>query len=140
MSGSIARAREGLSEALATLPGLRVLGYLPASFSEFPVAVVSFESRDASLTLGGGSSAGLIKVVLVVSSASSLEAQRVLEEYMEPEGARSVQAAVNADNTWGGSVDDGRLVSVDNAGTRSMWGGVYMAADFHFRFVKRLPR
>ncbi len=139
MSGVIARAREGLSEALATLPGLRVLGYLPTSFSEFPVAVVSFESRDASLTLGGGSLAGLMKVVLAVSSASSLEAQRALEEYMEPEGARSIQAAVNADSTWGGTVDDGRLVSVDNAGTRSMWGGVYTAVDFHFRFVKRLP-
>ena len=139
MSGVIARAREGLSEALATLPGLRVLGYLPTSFSEFPVAVVSFESRDASLTLGGGILAGLMKVVLAVSSASSLEAQRALEEYMEPEGARSIQAAVNADSTWGGTVDDGRLVSVDNAGTRSMWGGVYTVVDFHFRFVKRLP-
>ncbi len=56
-----------------------------------------------------------------------------------PEGANSVQAAAAADHTWGGSVDDGRLESVDNVGPRRLWGGMYTAADFHFRFVKRLP-
>ncbi len=137
--GTIAEARQGLANALATLPGLRVLDYQPASVSELPAAVVQFESRGAGLTLGGLSFAGRLKMVLVVSSASTLEAQRTLEEYMEPEGAHSVQAAVAADHTWGGNVDDGRLESVDNVGIRRLWGGMYTAADFHFRFFKRLP-
>ena len=97
-----------------------------------------FESRGAALTLGGASFAGRMKVVLAVASASAGEAYRSLEEYMESEGARSVQAAAEADATWGGNVDDGRLVSIDNVGHRRIWGGVYTAADFHFRFVKRL--
>ena len=137
--GTIAEARQGLANALATLPGLRVLDYQPASVSELPAAVVQFESRGTGLTLGGLSFAGRMKVVLVVSSASSREAQRTLEEYMESEGANSVQAAVAADHTWGGNVDDGRLESVDNVGVRRLWGGMYTAADFHFRFVKRIP-
>ena len=136
--GAIADARRGLSEALAALPGLRVLDYPPTSVSEAPAAVVLFESRGAALTLGGTSFAGRMKVVLAVASASAGEAYRSLEEYMGPEGANSVQAAVEADATWGGNVDDGRLVSIDNVGPRRIWGGVYTAADFHFRFVKRL--
>ena len=131
-------AAQGLAGALAKLPGLRTLDYMPASFSELPAAVVTFESRDAAPTLGGRCLVGRLKVALVVSPASSREAQRALEAYMEPEGPNSVQAAADADTTWGGSVDDGRLVSVDNAGPRRIWGGTYTAADFHFRFVKRL--
>jgi hypothetical protein len=39
--------------------------------SEFPAAVVLFESRDATQTLGGSSFAGRLKVVLLVSSADT---------------------------------------------------------------------
>ncbi len=138
MTGAIADARQGLAKTLAALPGLRVLDYPPASISDLPAAVVLFEGRDAGLTLGGTSFAGRMKAVLAVASASADEAYRTLEEFMEPSGTSSVQAAVDADATWGGKVDDGRLVSVDNVGSRRVWGGTYMAADFHFRFVKRL--
>ena len=55
---------------------------------------------------------------------------------MDPLGTNSVEAAVDADNTWGGNVDDGRLLSVDNVGQRKLWGGSYVGADFHFRFTK----
>ena len=55
---------------------------------------------------------------------------------MDPLGTSSVEAAVDADNTWGGKVDDGRLVSVNSVGQRKLWGGYYVGADFHFRFAK----
>ena len=139
MTGAIAEATQGLAETLETLPGLRVLDYPPASVSEVPVAVVLFESRDAALTLGGSSFAGRMKVVLAVASGSAREAHRTLEEFMAPLGTNSVQAAVDADATWGGNVDDGRLASIDNVGARTIWGGLYTAADFHFRFIKRIP-
>ena len=51
-------------------------------------------------------------------------------------GASSVEVAVDADNTWGGNVDDGRLVSIDNIGQRKLWGAYYVGADLHLRFVK----
>ena len=136
--GAIKDARRGLAEALASVPGLRVYDYPPASISELPAAVVTFESRDAGRTLGGQTFAGRLKVVLAVSSASSHEAHAALEEYIESDGAHSVQAAAGADHTWGGSVDDGRLVSVDNVGPCRLWGGTYTAADFHFQFIKQL--
>ena len=57
---------------------------------------------------------------------------------MAPLGTNSIEATVDADNTWGSKVDDGRLVSVDNAGNRKLWGGSYVGADFHFEFVKQV--
>ena len=136
MANEIRDAKDGLGSLLSNITGLRVLGHPADSINEFPVSVVLFESRDAIETLGGSSFAGKIKVVLLVSSAHTKEAYDTLDLYMDPLGTSSVEAAVDADNTWGGKVDDGRLVSVDNVGQRTLWGGFYVGADFHFRFVK----
>ena len=38
-----------------------------------------------------------------------------------------------SDPTWGGSVDDGRLASIDSAA--QALGGEYLAAGFHFDVV-----
>jgi hypothetical protein len=93
--------------------------------NEFPAAVVLFESRDATQTLGGSSFAGRLKVVLLVSSADTNQVYDTLDTYMDPLGTTSIEAAVDGDNTWGGNVDDGRLVSADNVGLRKLWGGHY---------------
>ena len=136
MANEIRDAKDGLGTLLSTISGLRVLDYPAGSVNEFPAAVVLLESRDAERTLGGSSFAGRIKVVLLVSSADTKQGYDTLDTYMDPLGTTSIEAAVDGDNTWGGNVDDGRLVSVDNVGLRKLWGGHYVAADFHFRFVK----
>ena len=134
MANEIKNAKDGLGTLLAGISGLRVLDHPADSINEFPAAVVLFESRDAMETLGGSTFVGKIKAVLLVSSANTLQAYDTL--YMDPLGSSSVEAIVDADNTWGGNVDDGRLVSVDNVGQRELWGGTYVAADFQFRFTK----
>lgn len=126
----------GQASLLSNISGLRVLDYPADSVSEFPVAVVLFESRDTQETLGGSTFVGEIKVVLLVSSANTFHAYDTLDLFMDPLGTSSIEASVDADNTWGGNVDDGRLVSVDNVGQRRLWGGIYVGADFHFRFTK----
>ncbi len=136
MANEISDAKDGLVTLLATISGLRVLDHPADSISEFPSAVVMFESRNASGTMAGSDFAGELKVVLLVSSSNTKEAYDTLDSFMDPLGANSVEAAINADVTWGGKVDDGRLVSVDNIGRRKLWGGSYVAADFHVRFVK----
>jgi hypothetical protein len=85
--------------------------------------VLLFESRDATQALGGSSFAGRLKVVLLVSSADTNQVYNALDTYMDPLGTTRIEAAVDGDNTWGGNVDDGRLVSVDNVGLRKLWGG-----------------
>ena len=136
MANEISDAKDGLATLLSTISGLRVLDHPADSIGEFPSAVVMFESRNASDTLAGNGFTGELKVVLLVSSSNTKEAYDTLDSFMDPLGANSVEAAINADVTWGGKVDDGRLVSVDNVGRRKLWGGSYIAADFHISFVK----
>ena len=139
MAGEIRDAIRGLGELLSNIEGLRALDYPADSIGEFPAAVVLFEGRDPLDTLGGGGFAGRIKVTLLVASANTREAYDALDEFMAPQGAKSVEAAVNADNTWHKTVDDGRLLTLDNVGPRKLHGGSYVAADFHFRFIKSIP-
>ena len=138
MANEIRDAKDGLGTLLAGISGLKVLDYPPAALHEFPAAVLLFESRDARQTLGGSSFAGKIKVVLLVLSANTQQAYDSLDGYMDPLGANSIEATVDADNTWGAKVDDGRLVSIANVGHRKLWGGWYVGADFHFEFVKKV--
>ena len=126
----------GLASRLQTVPGLRVLTHPPVSVNELPAAVLLFESREPGLTMAGGAFSGSIKVVVLAAAADAAGAFEALSGFMDPEGAGSVEAAVEADSTWGGSVDYGRLVSVGNFGRRKLWGGVYAAADFQFAFTK----
>ena len=136
MANEISDAKDGLVTLLSAISGLRVLDYPADSISEFPAAVVMFESRDASDTLAGSGFTGELKVVLLVSSSNTKEAYDTLDSFMDPLGPNSIEAAVDADVTWGGKVDDGRLVSINNVGRRKLWGGSYIAADFHITFVK----
>jgi len=136
MADEIKDAKDGLGTLLSNISGLKVIDYPAEAVHEFPVAVVLFESRDAAQTLGGSSFAGKIKVVLLVSSADTQQAYDTLDQYMAPLGTSSIEATVDADNTWGSKVDDGRLVSIDDVGHRKLWRGFYVGADFHFEFVK----
>ncbi len=136
MANEIGAAVEGLASLLDGVPGLRVHRQPPAALNELPAAVVLFESRGASGTLGGIEFAGRVRVVLAVHAADASEGPDRLYEFMAQSGESSIEAAVASDPTWGGSVDDGRLVSIDNAGRRRLWAGEYLAADFHFNVVK----
>ncbi len=137
MANELRDARDGLASLLSGIAGLRVLDQPPESVSELPAAVIMLESRDAALTLGSKSFTGRIKVVLLVASADRQEACDTLDQFMDPLGASSIEAAVAADPTWNGAVDDGRLVGIENIGPRKLWGGHYIGADFRFRFVKQ---
>ena len=128
-------ARAGLQRLLAAIPGLRVIDRPAGPVDELPAALVLFEGRETGLTLGGGS-AGRLRVVLLAASAGSGRAYDALDRYAGPAGPHSIEAAVSADATWGGSVDDGRLVSIDGVGPRRLRGAEYIAADLHFRYVK----
>ena len=136
MGGAVSEAMGGLASRLETIAGLRVLTHPPVSVGELPAAVLMLESREPGLTLAGSAYSGSIRVVLLAGPADAAGAFEALGGFMDPEGAGSIEAAVEADSTWGGSVDYGRLVSVGNAERRKVWGGVYAAADFEFEFTK----
>ena len=77
-----------------------------------------------------------MRVEVLVSTADARQATETLDAFLEPTGAQSIEAAANVDPTWGGAVDDTRLISVNNIGRRKMGGASCIGADFHFWFVK----
>lgn len=135
MANEIGEAKRGLAAALAAIDGLRVFDYMPDGVHELPAAVVRLESRERVETLGGGAVRGSLRVEALVSAADARQAEETLAAFIEPLGARSIEAAASADPTWGGAVDAGRLVSVDNIGRRKVGGMSCVGADFHFGFV-----
>ena len=135
MANEIGEAKRGLAAALSTIDSLRVFDYAPDSVHEFPAAIVRLESRESIETLGGGSIRGSMRVEVLVSASEARQAEDALIAFVEPRGTSSIEAAASADPTWGGSVDDGRLVNVDNIGARKVDGVRRVGADFHFWFV-----
>lgn len=136
MADAIGEAKRGLAEALARVEGLRVYDHEPDGVHEFPAAIVRLESREPVETLGGGALRGSMRVEALVSAMDVRQAEETLGTFLEPKGARSIEAAAAADRTWGGTVDDGRLVRVDNIGRRNVGGVQCVGADFCFWFVR----
>ena len=135
MANEIVNAKKGLVAALSDIEGLRVFDYAPEGVHEFPAAIVRLESRESVETLGGGAIRGSLRVEVLASAADARQAEDALLALIEPQGASSIEAAASADRTWGGAVDDGRLVRVDNIGRRKVGGVSCVGADFHFWFV-----
>lgn len=135
MANVIGEAKLGLTAALSGIDGLRVFDYAPESVNEFPAAIVKLESRESVETLGGGAIRGSLCVEVLASASDARQAEKALDAFVEPSGARSIEAAASADPTWGGSVDDSRLVSVDNIGRRKVGGAQCVGAEFRFWFV-----
>ena len=135
MANEIANAKKGLAAALSSIDGLRVFDYEPDGVHEFPAAIVRLESRESVETLGGGGIRGSMRVEALVSASDARQAEEALLAFIEPQGAQSIEAAAAADRTWGGAVDDGRLVRVDNVGRRKVGGVSCVGAEFCFWFV-----
>ena len=100
--------------------------------------LVAYEGRDTMETLGASLSVGRFRVTLLVASSDSGQAYDTLYELASASASTGIEAAVAADPTWGGSVDYGHLESLGSVEERRIGGGRYVAADFRFRYVKRV--
>ena len=107
MADAIGEAKKGLAAALGSIEGLRVYDYEPDGVHEFPAAIVRLESREPVETLGGGAVRGSMRVEVLAPATDARQADAMLGAFIEPQGARSIEAAATADRTWGGTVDDG---------------------------------
>ncbi len=141
MANEITDAIDGLAALLATIPGLVVHKYPPDGINAQINAVIRLTARGTQeeMTLAGSSFRGRLTATLFVGpSLKETEAWRELVKYAEPLGEYSLEAATDADPTWGGKVDGGKLVLVDNFTNREEFGGRYPSADFSFEFMKQV--
>lgn len=142
MADEIKDAKDGLQVRLETISGLRVYDHFPSNINEFPCAVIGLSGRTASgpdgVALAGSSFIGLVTVTLLIAKAVDLEGMDEVVKYCEPLGALSVEAAIDADNSWNSQVDHGRLLRIENVGRKEVNAGWYWGADFVCDFTKQV--
>lgn len=131
---SVSAIRDGLAARLATIDGLRVSDVVPGQVP-VPAAIIKPGARGKDAitfdrTFGRGSDELTFSVMVLVSTASDRTAQDALDAYLAGEGASSVKAAIEGDETLGGLVSFAHVVSVREYGLVDYNGVSYLGADF----------
>ena len=127
-----ATIRDGFKTRLATIDGLTAHDVMPDSLPDKDVAVVLpgeplFEpqSTDGLLSVN-------LRVVVRCFRGRGTDAQDALDAYLWPSGDKSVVAAVYADATLDGAVDDTQFTFVGAYGAVQDKPGAFQA-DVNFR-------
>lgn len=129
MAIDVEAIRSGLATNLATISGLRTSGNVPDNPNP-PVAVCFLETIEYDETFRNGLHTLMFRIMVVVSRADDRTAQRKLNEYVSPDGARSIKTAVESDRTLGGLVQTLQLRSMTSMGSTIVSEQEYMAVEF----------
>lgn len=124
--------RGAIASTLDAIEGLRAVAYEPDKISP-PTAVVGDVSIDYDQTFGTAAARCHkldITVRVYVARATDRAGQDRLDEYVSPTGASSIKAALEADKTLGGTVDDLHVPSMSGYGFYEVAGTVLMGAEF----------
>jgi hypothetical protein len=126
---SVSAIRDGLKTRLATVPGLRAHDVVPDVMNP-PAAIVQLEDISFDATMGRGSDRLTFTVTLFVSNAWNRTAQDNLDAYLAGEGASSIKAAIEADETLASVVSFAWVMGVRNYGDFEFAGQSYYGAEF----------
>lgn len=102
---SLKAVRTAVEDAIEGVGGLRIVD---GSNISTPAAVVTLanEGVDYHQTFQDGLSTWPLRVLVYVSTAYTRTARDQLDDFLDTTGAGSVKAAIEADTTLGGLVDD----------------------------------
>lgn len=129
--------RAGIAAAInAGVTDLRCDAHLTDKINP-PACVVAPRRLVYHVTMGPGVSEIGFAVVILAAGGSERVAQVTLDRYLDPSGPHSVFAAVLADPTLGGVVDDTIIDDLDEGSYgRLAWGGVdYWGAALNGRVL-----
>ena len=105
MAATMAQIREGLAANLSVISGVQVSAYMLAAPTPPAIHVIPSE-----IAYDRAMHRGLDEVTMTVQAFVALGldmgAQMLLDELLAPSGATSVKAAIEADRTLGGVVQD----------------------------------
>lgn len=124
--------RTAMATALDGISGLRAKAYEPDSIAP-PLAVVGDVAINYDETFGSAADRChrlAITVRVYVPRANDKAGQDRLDGYVSPTGASSIKAALEADKTLGGVIDDLHVPSMSGYGFYEVAGTVYMGAEF----------
>lgn len=130
MAPTIEQIMDGIETRLATIPNLRTRNVSPDQIVP-PCAWVGVPPIPSyHATFGSGRMTLAPTVIVAVSASLDRVGQMRLAGYANPTGATSIKAAIEADKTLGGVVDDCIVVSfqptgLDEVGGIGYYGGIF---------------
>jgi hypothetical protein len=101
MPATISQVATGLQARLATISGLRTFSYQPEQENP-PFAYPEINSVDYHRAFSGGDVVMNWTIYVVVGRWLDRTAHAALDDYLSYSGAKSIRAAIEADQTLGG--------------------------------------
>lgn len=135
MAATITEIRDGLVANLQTAFGSSIQALRgPIGNPSPPTAWVLRDRTDFDITMQRGTDMYTFLIQLLVGAADNLDSQDLLDEYVAPDGSLSIKAAIEADTTLGGLVDDLRVTEVARDQIHVISGqgagAMYLATEF----------
>jgi hypothetical protein len=131
VTATISQVKAGLATRLATITGLRTYAYQPDQLNA-PMAYSNLDSITYHRTFGGMTEQ-VYTVTVIVARATERTAEASVDEYTAYSGTRSVRAAIEADSTLAGVVDDLIVESATGIQSVSANDAEYLSVDFVVR-------
>ena len=129
MSYSVTDIKQGIANALATIPGLRAYAQQPDNINA-PFAWPMLDSITYNGAMRGGLVTHTFTVSVCVGRVAERTAQTALDGYLSYEGSASVRAALESDRTLGGVVQNLLVESASNIATMDGNDATYLMVDF----------
>lgn len=123
-----AAVRAALVSTLNAVEGLRASGVVDKVSP--PQVMVGEVEVDFDATMARGYDAQTWTLRLYVSKADTRGAEAKLDPFLDPAGALSIKAALEADRTLGGVVAALRVITASDYGVYDMADGAYLGAQF----------
>jgi len=131
VTATITEVKTGLANRLATIPGLRTYAYQPDQLNA-PMAYSNLNSITYHRTFGGMTEMEYT-VTVIVARATERTAEASVDGFTAYSGTTSVRAAIEADRTLGGVVDDLIVESATGIQSVSANDTEYLSVDFVVR-------
>jgi hypothetical protein len=129
MTATPSQIKDALKTAIQTIPGLRAYDYQPDQVNP-PFAFATLEEITYHGAMGAGNIVNRFSVTVVVQRASERSAQDKLDGYVAYDGTQSVRAALEADRTLGGVVQDLIVTGATNITNIDANDTLYLTVDF----------
>lgn len=131
MPATITQVKTGLAARLATITGLRTYAYQPDQLNA-PMAYSNLNTITYHRTFGGMTEQEYT-VTVIVARATERTAEAFVDGFTAYDGTTSVRAAIEADRTLGGVVDDLIVESATGIQSVSANDTEYLSVDFVVR-------
>ena len=129
MSATVTEIKQGIANALATIPGLRSYSVQPDNLNP-PFAWPMLDTVTYNGAMRGGLITHVYTVTVVVGRAAERTAQNALDGYVSYDSATSIRAALEADRSLGGVVQNLLVESANNISTTEGNDTTYLMVDF----------